>query len=325
MEDNQRSKQHARNPETENVLQELSSLLEGVGKERKFTTELPVIFIVGCARSGTTVLTQYLATTSDFCYPTNFISRFYFNPYLGALLQRLMFDLDTKGELFGGVERKHLDLFSNLGKTKGALSPNEFWYYWRRFFRFSEIQKLQDSDIKCVDRAGFVNGISAIQQVFQKPIFMKAMILNWNILLLHEMVPNSYFVFVERDLAHNAYSLLRARKEFYNDAEKWYSFKPVEYDEIKRKSPQHQVVDQVYFTNRAIREGLDSLPVGRHIKITYEEFCSNPRGFLLNLYQLLNLNNPSTMCASDFKILNTNSSNSYEQAEWEGINQYAKR
>ena len=106
----------------------------------------PIIFIMGCARSGTTLVSQYLARSREFCYPTNFISRFYYAPYIGALLQRLMFDLDTKGELFGSF-KEAVDFKSVLGKTKAASSPNEFWYYWRRFFKFGEIQKLDDAQL----------------------------------------------------------------------------------------------------------------------------------------------------------------------------------
>jgi hypothetical protein len=317
---------HHKSPETEFVLQELASLIGNAGADRKFACDYPVIFIVGCARSGTTVLTQYLASIAEFCYPTNFLSRFYYNPYIGALLQHLMFDLDKKGELFGALKTDVPGYTSDLGKTIGALSPNEFWYYWRRFFKFSEIQKLSAESIKSIDRVGFLNGIGAIQHVFRKPVFMKAMILNWDIGLLAEIVPNSYFVFIERDISHNAFSLLQARLNFFGDTEKWYSFKPLEYNSIKNKLPFQQVVEQVFYTNKAIKEGLMKIPAERFLKISYESFCSSPSEFLGNLFKMLQLESPEVLdfTISHFNIKNKNSTQYNNLADWLQIVQYSK-
>lgn len=242
----------------------------------------PIIFIMGCARSGTTLVSQYLARSCEFCYPTNFISRFYYAPYIGALLQRLMFDLDTKGELFGSCKEVG-DFKSVLGKTKAASSPNEFWYYWRRFFKFGEIQKLDDAQLSKVDAKAFVSGLRSIQTVFDKPIFLKGMIANWHIPYLAKLIPNSYFIIVKRDLLFNAQSLYVARSEYFDDVERWYSFKPVEYPILKEKTPLEQVVGQVKYTNDAIDRGIRSLSDDRVITVQYEEFCDRQSQFVEQL------------------------------------------
>ena len=116
-----RSEQHKRNSETEAVLSELTRLLAhpkidySIGDD---PSAIPNIYIVGCARCGSTVLHQLLVKMLDLCYPTNLISRFFYAPYIGSLVQRLMSDLDAKGELLGN--QTSINLNSELGKTKGG-------------------------------------------------------------------------------------------------------------------------------------------------------------------------------------------------------------
>jgi len=312
---------HQKNEEIEFILNELSALIGSAGQNKVFYSKEPVFFIVGCARSGTTFLTQYLATNTNFCYPSNFLSRFFYNPYIGALLQKLLFDLDFRGELFGKVKTE-FPFQSNLGKTQGALAPHEFWYFWRRFFHFDDIQKLTDVEMEKSQRSSFFNELTAIQHVFGSPLFLKAMILNWDIPLLFRLVPNAYFINVSRDLAHNAYSLLKAREKFFDDKSKWYSFKPEEFHQIVLESPHQQVVDQVYFTRRAIFKGLESIPRERVINVQYEDFCDTPSSLLKEISskaQLDILNFSDTGNGPGFKFNAANSSQGYDMDDWERI------
>lgn len=274
MENSLRKKEHQRAGEVEAILKRLEDLIPDKYPQ-EIIADHPVFFIMGCARSGTTLVTQYLSQHREFCYPSNFISRFYYAPYVGSMLQKLMFDLDSRDELFGFIKERG-GFSSNLGKTKGPLAPNEFWYYWRRFLKFGEIQKLEPEQIEDIDKVSFANGLLSIQSVFEKPMFLKGMIANWHIPLLAEVFPNSYFIYVKRDLAFNSQSLLLARERFFGNVDAWYSFKPEEYYELKKLSPVEQVVGQVFYTNRAIDEGLRGLSGKRIIEVKYEEFCENP-------------------------------------------------
>lgn len=282
------------------------------------TVRHPIIFIMGCARSGTTLVSQYLAKTAAFCYPTNFISRFYYAPYIGALLQRLMFDLDVRGELFGSLKDTG-GFESILGKTREPLSPNEFWYYWRRFFKFGDTQKLDENTLANVDARAFVRGLRAIQTVFDKPMFLKGMIANWHIPYLADQIPNSYFLVVKRDPLFNAQSLCLARKEYFDTVEKWYSFKPDEYSRLKEKPALEQVIAQVKYTNDAINRGVGSISSDRVITVQYEQFCQNQSRFLEELNSKLALKIP---------IRNISFPNANVQKlgpeDWKALNEIAK-
>lgn len=288
MNTNERTEAHRRIEEVECILHTLADAIPDVTPE-VLNVRHPIVFIMGCARSGTTLVSQFLAKTGAFCYPTNFISRFYFAPYIGALLQRLMFDLDAKGELFGYVKEMG-EFESVLGKTRGPLSPNEFWYFWRRFFKFGEIQLLDDSELARVDVEAFVRGLRGIQTVFDKPIFLKGMIANWHIPYLAQHVPNSYFIIVERDLLFNAQSLYLARREYFDNVEKWYSFKPAEYPLLKNKTPFEQVAGQVKYTNDAIDKGVRMVSEDRVIRVRYEQFCERQSEFVEELNKKCSLN-----------------------------------
>ena len=102
------------------------------------------------------------------------------------------------------------------------------------------------------------------------------MILNWNIPELYSLYSNFIFINVKRDIVSNANSLLNARKKFFNDENKWYSFKPLEYDELVLNSPIEQVVGQVYYTQKAIKDGLELIPESNKIDVDYNLFCENP-------------------------------------------------
>lgn len=272
---------HKRNPQLEELLCFFKARLgpleqqeiEGIAR-----CEKPILFIVGCARSGTTLVLQYLSRSGFFSYPTNFLSRFYFAPFLGAKLQQMLVDCDLRGEIFGGDKGQAFE--SHLGKTHGALAPHEFWYFWRRYFAFGDVQEMNRSSLDAVDGKGFMQELNALQSVSMQPFVAKAMICNWHLPFLAELDPRIHFLFVHRNTADNAMSLIRARENFFGDSSKWYSFKPPGYEQVLKLSPKQQVEWQVESTNAAIREGLDKIVSNRVFETNYIDFCENPRALL---------------------------------------------
>ncbi|MEO5569298.1 MAG: sulfotransferase, partial [Bacteroidia bacterium] len=277
MENYKRTENHKKNLDLEKIFPELekllgsteSSLLVNI-KKPKF----PIIFIVGCARSGTTLIYQFLASLGTFCYPSNLISRFYYAPYIGARIQQLLIDYDEKEEIFQG--KKDIDFNSQLGKTFGALAPHEFWYFWNRFFLFKNKQQLSIATLKKIDTKTFLKELAAIQIVFEKPLLMKAMNMNWHIPFLAGLSEKVHFLFVKRKTEFNAQSLLLSRKKFFGNYKEWYSFKPPNYDKLIKKDFAEQVVEQVKVTNAAIMEGLEKINKTSYTIMEYEKFCESP-------------------------------------------------
>lgn len=288
MDNKSRSKIHQRIPELEKILQLINNSL--YKNERDLIAEFnkpkyPVCLIIGNPRSGSTLLYQYLSSTGLFSYPSNIISRFYNAPYIGSLIHKMFIDLDYKNEIFGN---QSTNFKSILGKTEGAGSPNEFWYFWRRFFKFDEIHKISDDNLQYIEKDLLLKELASIEIVFNKPLCIKASMLNWNLQFLYETIENSIFIFIKRDEIYNMHSLYNARRHFFNNINQWYSFKPPEYLELKEKNVYAQLAGQVIYTNKHIENKIKNFDQKRTISVSYEEFCLNPSSFLNSLEKKIN-------------------------------------
>lgn len=274
-----RKKNFRRNDNLEVLLNELSELLSPVENEitqHYDSPQFPTVLLVGCARSGSTLFSQWLANTGEFAYPTNFLSRFYAAPYIGAKIQEMLTNpkYRYRDEFLDFGNPINFD--SELGKTSGVLAPNEFYYFWRRFFNYGEIQHLDDAALELIDTQIFCAELAAIEAVFEKPLAMKGMIINWNIPFVFSMLPQVLFLHIKRNPVYNAQSLLEARDKFLGNRTKWYSFKPPEYPELENLDAYEQVAGQVYYTNLAIEEGLRCINSSSWMTINYEDFCQSP-------------------------------------------------
>lgn len=273
----------------EEALQDLNMLIDGVQPKSAYLSgKPPIIIIMGCARSGSTLMMQWLSSLGLFSYPSNLIARFYKNPYIGIRVQQALLEYDPLNQI--GFNQTDSNFKSSLGKTSGALSPSEYWYYWRNYFKFNcHNQKLTESQQEEVQGEMFLNNLYAFEHLTQKPLLLKGMLLNWNIPYLYKLNQNFIFINLTRDPFFNAQSLLMARDTFFNDRTKWYSFKPPEFEYLKNEDAVTQVAGQVIYTQKAVQDGLLDVPEQNVLNITYENFCTNPEGFLNELIDKYNL------------------------------------
>jgi len=269
----------SRNPELEALLDQLSAAI-GPGGDRLAARHRaprhPLILVVGCPRSGSTLAMQWLAASGCLAVPSNLISRFYRAPAIGALVQRLLFDpaLDFRGEL--AVEAPGPGFDSALGKTRGALSPNEFWYFWRRFFRFGRDARLDDDALSEVDGARLVSELAALESVLAKPLAMKALLMDWHLPLLASLLEGALFLRVTRHPAHTIQSLLSARRAFTGAEDGWYSLRPPGWERITHRPPVEQVAWQVHQIRAAVEAGLQAVEPDRQQVLAYEDLCADP-------------------------------------------------
>ena len=268
---------HARNASLEAALKALNERL-AQGRSCSAAnpgSDLPMVFIVGCARSGSTLLLQWLASTGLFCYPTNIISRFYADPYVGGLVHRVLHDLDDRGEVF--PERREGSTFrSVLGRAKGAVEPHDFGYFWRHHFAFGATQAELQHRPDAAGEQRLVEDLRGLRAVFGRPLVMKALQMDWHLDILARLFPEAVFLHTERDPHDNALSLLKARRDYFGDEQHWYSFKPAEHAGIKDLPPMEQCLAQVHLTNAAVRASLARCEGARILKAGYEELCRTP-------------------------------------------------
>ncbi|MEO6307302.1 MAG: sulfotransferase [Nitrospiraceae bacterium] len=251
----------------------------------------PVVFVMGPHRSGSTLFMQWLANTGIAAYPSNLLSRFYGAPAIGAQIQLLLTDprFNFRNEILDF--NISVTFESENGKTKGALSPNEFWYFWRRFLPFGELEWLSDEELfRVVDREKLVAELTTLTRVFGKPFALKSMILNYNIPFLDAIFKKALFVQIRRDPVTTVASILEARKRQFGSENEWYSFKIPEYLQLKDLDPITQSAGQVHYINKAVTQGMATVDKSRKLVVQYEEFCQNPGKFYDALIEKLNEN-----------------------------------
>lgn len=275
-----RQPEFKRNLNLEKLLAELNSVLSGV--EAKIVKnykkpKYPVLLVIGGPRTGSTLMMQWIANLNTFAYPTNLLSRFFGAPYIGAKIQLVLThpDYNFKNEIldFG----QNVSFRSNLGKTKGALEPNDFWYFWRRFIPNKLPRHLTKAEEKRVDKKKLLAEVAALEHVFKKPIAMKGMILEQNLPLLDSIFDKIIFLNLRRHPFFNIQSLLESRLKFFGDLKKWYSIRPKEYHKLIKMDPIKQVAGQVYYKNKAVEIGLSKINKNKYLNVDYEQFCENPR------------------------------------------------
>lgn len=282
-EEKNREPEFRRNNNLEELLLTLNSLLTTAEAEAlqiygEPRQEFPILFVMGPHRSGTTLLLQWLANTGIVAYPTNLLARFYGAPVLGALIQQLLTDprYNFRDELYDLGSAISFD--SQNGKTKGALAPNEFWYFWRRFLPFDELDYLPtESLLQKSDTKTLVAEFLGMMHVLQKPMALKAMILNYNIDFLDRLFEKAIFIYTKRDPVANIESALKARERQSGSIDNWYSFKIPEYNDLIKLTPYEQVAGQIFHINKAIEQGLDKVAEHKKLIVGYEDFCDNPK------------------------------------------------
>ena len=227
--------------------------------------KLPVIFIVGAQRSGTTLLMQLITQLYRINYPTNFVARFWQAPYIGNILyQSLLWHTTTE-------EKPKLE--SDLGYTSGIDGPHEFGYFWRRWFPWEiPTQKKYDE----IDYSILLKELDAWQSINNLPIIFKNLIqVDYNIEFLYKIIPKAFFIFVKRDLAHNAYSTYNSRIKLFNDSTKWFGVKPPNYNTLIKLDVFEQIVTQIITINNDIEKQLRNIPAKNSITIHYEDLIDN--------------------------------------------------
>lgn len=237
----------------------------------------PLVFVMGPLRSGTTLFMQWLAKTGRVAYPTNLLSRFYGAPAVGAHVQLMLTDprFNFRDEILDFNTPVAFE--SENGKTRGALAPNEFWYFWRRFLPFGDVDWLPDSELqRRVDSNALVSELGALTQIFDQPFALKSLILNYNIPFLDALFEKALFVQIRRDPVANVASILEARERQLGSRAAWYSFKIPEYPRLRELDPVTQATGQLCCINRAIDQGMASVAESRKLVVQYESFCRHP-------------------------------------------------
>lgn len=281
-----------RNEALEKLLTELNLCLGSCTRQPEVapSEHLPKVFIFGPMRSGTTLLLQSLAASGVLAYPSNLLSRFYSAPLIGARIEQMLLDPTYRfREEFDDLQET-VEFRSYNGKTRGIRSPNEFWYFWRRFLASHESG---GDTFKPDAKTSFQAELNSLANLYRKPFALKALIMNEQIPSLFDVFPGSIYIRVHRNPAFNIQSTLEARVRQSGSMENWYSFPTSVFKQLQDLNPLDAVAGQVYAMNSAVQAGFNSVPDSQRIDIAYEDFCAAPEAFFKQLaLQLDHLGHP---------------------------------
>lgn len=188
--------------------------------------DLPVIYVVGAPRSGTTLLSQLVSKHLDVGYIDNLIARFWMRPSVGIRLSTAVL----------GRERRNTIAFtSRFGSTEQPAGPHEFGYFWRRWLQLDEATSHHlDSDaLAHLDLDGFRRELrSEILEPFGSAVVFKNVICGFQAEWLTRAHPRSLFVHIRRPLDATVRSILHARLTRYGSYTAWWSLKPSSFERL---------------------------------------------------------------------------------------------
>lgn len=241
---------------------------------------LPIIYIVGAPRSGTTILSQLISRYLPVGYINNIIARFWRCPSVGIRLSKI---------LLGDKGRNSISFESSYGYTNNVAGPHEFGYFWRHWLPIdnSPSHHLDAHSLSQIDVAAFRNALQIeILREFDSPVVFKNIICGFHAKFLCNLHPRSLFVNIERDLHDTCSSILSARMARYGSYSAWWSIKPSSFIK-KPDNVVDQVVLQVLDTRREFSEELKDVtcPV---IHIDYRSLCENPKDVLELIVEKIN-------------------------------------
>jgi len=272
MREPERTSEYRKDPEQEQRLKKLNELLAPLEERLVVCSfskpQLPIVFIVGVPRSGSTLLVQILAKAGVFSYVSNFVARFWKAPYVGMLIEDV---LDIRRS------QRERSFVSRFGVAEGWTGPHEFGYFWSRWFHFGETHKLGVQELAEIDRDLLQKELAALESVYNKSLLFKNMTCGLQIPFLAELFEKSIFVLCCRRPLYNMQSLLLAREKILGSKHYWWSLRPKEYPELLSLSPYEQVAGQMYYILKDIKTSFSSLSPGRFLQIRYDDLCSQPR------------------------------------------------
>ncbi len=238
---------------------------------------LPLVYIVGVPRSGTTLASQLVSRHLVVGWIGGLVARFWARPSVGIRLARAL-DPD-----YG---RAAISYRSLHGYTGGFAGPHEFGYFWRHWLGLDTLpnHRLDADALARVDRHGLRRALEEeILSNFAMPVVMKNLIAGLQARCLAEIHPASLFLRLRRPREETVRSILRARIERYGDPAVWWSLKPstFPFPDLGR-DPAADVVRQVDDLEADLDAEL-SWPGIRVLEVEHQAMLEDPSAMLVGL------------------------------------------
>jgi len=228
---------------------------------RAGTPDLPIAFVCGPPRSGTTLVANAIARATKTSYFTNMTAVFPRAPI-------------TASRLFRAAPRNDkLTLRSHYGRTAGFRGWNDGLHLWDRWLG-RERQAVQHH-IGQRRAAEMVRFFGALEEWSGLPLVTKNNALNAHAALVAKHLPTATFICLEREPLYLAQSLLLARSYIHGDEMTPYGLD--DGDRSPASDPISDVCRQVRYHESLAAEQAIRLGPERFRILSYEDFCRDPQ------------------------------------------------
>lgn len=262
-----------------NFLMDFNQRLKDTKKNKSSINNMksiPIVFIVGAPRSGTTIINQLLAAATDCAYIDNLAACFWEDPVIGLQFSNKL----IKKRIYNGK--------SEFGQTSDLSEPHEFGAFWRSRLNYNDMT--QQGENHYVDWQSLANELRQMVSVNGKPLVMKVFQLGWHINQIQTVLPEARWIYVNRKIANNALSLLNMRLKRTGNIDEWISSMPATCIGKYEGMPFHQVVSQVTETNKHLDFELSKLDKNSVIRISYDSLIIDTQNIIEVIAKQLGLN-----------------------------------
>lgn len=227
--------------------------------------DLPVIFVLGIQRTGSTIVSQFIADTFPFFPVGNFSTLFRKASYLPYKLF---------AHLYKQGRKKNYKNF--YGISTGIFTIGDAYEFWDQWFgkdHYNVPEEISEDEIQSLR-----NHLTDIYRACQKPLITKN---NRNSLLLesfYRIFPNAFFIIVDREPLPLIRSTIRASKDFFGAGKHLWGLKPYpDFDPGKFENITEAATVQYLELNKQIKRQAEQIPKDAYIQINYEDFCDAPK------------------------------------------------
>ncbi len=241
---------------------------------RNYREDLPIVFIVGVPRSGTTLLFQLMSRYLDLGYVNNYMARYWMAPIWGGGSYR---------RRWSGTHQKG-ELESDFGGTSDLDDPHEFSWFWQFHTEFGACDHLREQELRAIDWRPIRRELLGLAGWFGRPLVFKSInYVNYHVDWFRRLLPDARFVWIQRERRFTARSILKVREQRYGDPAIWWSVRPRDLAAWRERSPEEQVAHQIRDIEGALERGFSNLPEGKGLRLTYEALTRQPREILTQL------------------------------------------
>lgn len=254
----------------------------------KFNKEIPIIFVVGIQRTGSTLVSQFIEKTFSFFPIGNFNTIFKRSNYY--LHKRFV------------KKYKSNNSYKNFyGISKGLFSIGDSYEVWDKWF--GKNHYVLPTEIKDEILENLTDYFSSLYEAYNMPILTKN---NRNSLLIpifRKVFKSGFYIIVKRDPVAVIKSTIKASKDFFwTDTILWGLYPDMQFDTNNYENLTEAATVQFLMLDKILNEQIKDLDQDSYLIVDYDQFCQDPFQFQQNLINKLK-------AKPEYKLNNVQNSN----------------